>query len=100
MFDVGQKVICVRRKPWECLVTGASYGPAFGAELTVARFWHEGQTFRIGASEWIDSTEAVIELVEWGRALYGAKWFRPKEPNIEALRSLLTKLPAKQPEEV
>ena len=81
-------------------MTGANYGPSFGSESTVDISWPEGHMFHTGTGKWIKSKEDAIGLVEWPDAVFAAKWFRAKEPNIEALRSLITKLPAKHLEEV
>jgi hypothetical protein len=97
MFDVGQKVICVRREPWVCWnVPGESFGPRYLSECTVAEVWPRGSKVLGGKV----SDEDGLRLYGWLEALYPAAYFRPKEPNIEALRSLITKIPAKQPEKV
>jgi hypothetical protein len=89
MFDVGQKVICVRKEPWKSDLTGASYGPAFGEECTVLEVAPKGTLFRVPGSPVVGrSLVDALLLVEWD-AGYDARYFRPKEPNIEALRSLL-----------
>lgn len=100
MFEAGQKVICVRKEPWRSDLTGASYGPAFGDECTVLEVAPAGTWFRAPGSGIAGrSLVDALVLVGWDPA-YDARYFRPKNPNIEVLRSLITKLPAKQPEEV
>lgn len=94
MFDVGQKVICVRKEPWRIEVGSGGFPvcPSFGDECTVDGVLRKGQSVRVGPLRTIKLREDVVGLVEYGgcvTSIFDAKWFRPKEPNIEALRSLL-----------
>jgi hypothetical protein len=99
MFDVGQKVICVRKGGWKLPISKRSTpGPDFLSEWTIAETGH-----------WFPTNQDWVSLAEWpgkpGRGpgrenWFDAKCFRPKEPNIESLRSLITELPARQAEEV
>lgn len=101
MFDVGQKVICVRRQPWRLFLGRQLFdphasGPKFAAECTIDAVVPNGVINLEGGMQ------DGVRLREWTGLddLFAAKWFRPKDPDIEALRSLVTKLTAKQPEEV
>lgn len=93
MFDVGQHVICIRKAPWTDYAGRQSPGPAYLAECVIADVIREGSIIK--SIEGVIGTvgEDGVELMEWRRSLFAVKWFRPKEPDIEALRELMTDVP-------
>ena len=91
MFDVGQKVICVRKEPWVCIATGESLGPSFGAECVVTKVYPEGYLFTARNGFQAKAKYVCVEVAGWRSSVFDGIYFRPKEPNIEALHSLLTK---------
>lgn len=91
MFDVGQHVVCVRKTPWPYPYPNP---PTFLQECIVAAFWRKGEPFTCARTgKVLRITEDAIDLDGYPECVFPAKDFRPKEPNIEALRDLLTDVP-------
>lgn len=85
-FYRGQVVICVNNRRWRDCQTGRfKRGPRYRSEWTVTKVipnYFEGDDY--------------LTLIENGPHPIAAKAFRPKEPDIEALRALLANLPKKR----